>query len=504
MIRIGGTRVQMQEQEAEQRKTNFLSVPYGYTRDEVIAEARRCIQCKGAPCEMDCPIKMRILDMIRAIARENFEEAFHIIKEDNSIPAVTGRVCPQESQCEGVCPLSAGGNGINIGKLEAFVADWARENKIKDHPQKAPDIKESIPGTVAPERSSLLSKLSKKIRRLRTGDKYPEKSDRENHSQRKVAIIGAGPAGITCAVDLRKLGFRVSLFEALHKAGGVLQYGIPAFRLPTEIVDYEVQYLDELGVDLKLNFFVGQNISFDELREEYDAIFIGSGAGAPLFMGINGENLKGVYSANEFLIRVNLMKSYKFTEFDTPIVCGDRVGVIGAGNVAMDAARCAKRLGAKEVYILYRRTKKESPARTEEIDHALEEGIILKELVAPKGFVGDDKGWLTGVELIQMKLGEPDLSGRRRPIPIEDSEYVMNIDTIVEALGTQPNRLFIDKAKGLEVDRWGLIRVDDDMQTNIPGVYAGGDACRGNATVILAMGDGRVAASAIHKSLSGT
>jgi homotetrameric NADPH-dependent glutamate synthase len=500
MIRIGGTRVPMREQEPEKRKTNFLSVPFGYNREEVIAEAQRCIQCQGAPCEKDCPINMRILDMIREIAGGNFAEAFTIIKEDNSIPAITGRVCPQESQCEGVCPLSAEGNGINIGKLEAFVADWARENEIKDTPHPVPAAEPARAEDSAPaQRGGLLGFFKRLIGRREAVKPRPEKS----LHRKKVAIIGAGPAGITCAVDLRKSGLQVTLFEALHKAGGVLQYGIPAFRLPTEVVDYEIQSLTEMGVDLRLNFFVGQNISFDELRKEYDAIFIGSGAGAPLFMRIGGENLKGVYSANEFLIRVNLMKSYKFTEFDTPIVCGDRVGVIGAGNVAMDAARCAKRLGAAEVTILYRRTKRESPARNEEIDHALEEGIILKELVAPKRFIGNSKGWLTGVELIKMRLGEPDLSGRRRPIPIEDSEFVMEIDTIVEALGTQPNRLFIDKAEGLEVDRWGLIKVDDDMQTNIPGVYAGGDACRGNATVILAMGDGRRAAASISQSLAG-
>jgi homotetrameric NADPH-dependent glutamate synthase len=502
MIPIGGKRVPMREQEARQRNANFLSVPFGYNRQEAVEEARRCLQCKGAPCEKDCPINMRILDMIREISRENFEKAFTIIKEDNSIPAVTGRVCPQESQCEGVCPLSAGGNGINIGKLEAFVADWARENNIKDHSQKPPRTGGSLSGAAESKRPGPLLNLFKRIFGLRIDAGHSAKPDQKDPGERKVAIIGTGPAGITCAVDLRKLGFRPTLFEALHKAGGVLQYGIPAFRLPTEIVDYEIQYLDELGIDLKLNFFVGQNISFSELREEYDAIFIGSGAGAPLFMRIEGENLKGVYSANEFLIRINLMKSYKFTEYDTPIVCGDRVGVIGAGNVAMDAARCAKRLGAREVYILYRRTKKESPARIEETDHALEEGIILKELVAPKRFVGNSQGWLTGVELIRMELGEPDLSGRRRPIPIEGSEFIMEIDTIVEALGTQPNRLFIDKAGGLEVDRWGLIKVDENMQTNIPGVYAGGDACRGNATVILAMGDGRAAAAAIHRSLT--
>jgi glutamate synthase (NADPH/NADH) small chain len=399
--------------------------------------------------------------MIRAIAEGDFQKAFLVAKEDNCIPAITGRVCPQESQCEGVCPLFQQGNGINIGKLEAFVADWARKNEIKE-------------------------------------------SIRIRERPGRVAVIGSGPAGISCAVDLRKYGYRVTLFEALHKAGGVLQYGIPAFRLPTDTVDFEISYLDEIGVDLKLNFFVGQNIDFSELRREYDAIFIGTGAGAPLFLRIEGENLKGVYSANEFLIRVNLMKSYNFLDFDTPIVCGDRVGVIGAGNVAMDAARCAKRLGAKEVYILYRRTQKESPARLEEIHHALEEGIVIKELVSPKKIVGDKKGWVKGIELFRMKLSEPDKSGRPRPIIIDGSEFVMEIDTIVEALGTQPNRLFLSKAAGLEVASWGLIKVDKNLKTNIDGVYAGGDAVRGNATVILALGDGRRAARAIHRQISAS
>lgn len=504
MIHIGGKRVPMREQESELRKSNFLSVPLGYSEEEVIREAQRCIQCSGAPCEKDCPINMRILDMIREIAVGDFKKAFFIIKEDNSIPAITGRVCPQESQCEGVCPLAVEGNGINIGKLEAFVADWARENDIKDRPGQISRKNRSEDIHPLETRRKIPVKWWQKLMGGKEKPKHPELREQKAHREKRVAIIGSGPAGITCAVDLRKYGIQVTLFEALHKAGGVLQYGIPAFRLPSEIVDHEIRYLDELGVDLKLNFFVGQNISFSELQDEYDAIFIGSGAGAPLFMGIEGENLKGVYSANEFLIRVNLMKSYKFTEFDTPIICGDRVGVIGAGNVAMDAARCAKRLGSREVYILYRRTKKESPARIEETDHALEEDIILKELVAPKRFVGNSEGWLTGVELIQMELGEPDLSGRRRPIPIEGSEFIMPMDTIVEALGTQPNRLFIEKAEGLEVDRWGLIKVDDDMRTNIPGVYAGGDACRGNATVILAMGDGRRAAAAIQKQIANT
>lgn len=459
MIEIGGKRISMREQRIKERKKNFRSVPYGYNEEEVMKEAQRCIQCSGIPCETDCPINMKILEMIREIAYGNFEKAFFIVKEDNHIPAITGRVCPQESQCEGVCPLFQRKSGINIGKLEAFVADWARENGVKEDIH----IKER-PG--------------------------------------KVAIVGSGPAGISCACDLRRSGYQVTLFEALHKAGGVLQYGIPAFRLPREVVDYEINYLNEIGVDVKLNFFVGQNIRFNELRKNFDAIFLGTGAGAPLFMKIEGENLKGVYSANEFLIRVNLMKAYNFLEYDTPIVSGEMVGIIGAGNVAMDAARSAIRLGAKKVYILYRRTKKEAPAREEEIQHALEEGVILKELVAPKKVIGDDDGWLKEVELFKMELGEVDKSGRPRPIKVEGSEFRMKLNTFVEALGTKPNMLFLSRAPELEVDPWGLIKVDENLKTNVERVYAGGDAIRGNATVILALGDGRKAAKSIHERLS--
>ena len=459
MIKIRGQRVPVRELSPEQRIKNFSSVPLGYSAEEAVAEARRCIQCRGAPCEVNCPIHLRVLDMIRAIATRQFKEAFFLLKEDNPIPAITGRVCPQESQCEGVCPLAQDGQGINIGKLEAFIADWARERGIKEE-------------MVIKERPH------------------------------RVAIIGSGPAGLICAYDLRRWGYQVTVFEALHKAGGVLQYGIPAFRLPTEVVDYEIALLEEIGVNFQLNFFVGQNIAFDELRHKYEAIFIGTGAGAPLFLGIEGEHLKGVYSANEFLIRVNLMKAYRFLEYDTPIVCGDRAGVIGAGNVAMDAARCARRLGAREVFILYRRTRKESPARVEEIHHALEEGVTWMELVAPKRILGDEQGWVRGIELVRMKLGEPDASGRPRPIPIEGSEFVLELDTVVEALGTTPNRLFLKHAPELAVNRWGLIQVDEKLQTNLKGVWAGGDAVRGNATVILALGDGRQAAAAIHRVLS--
>jgi len=448
----------MKEQRPKQRIRNFRSVPCGYTKEEVIAEAQRCIQCIHAPCEKMCPVQMEIKSMIREIVEGNIKQAFLIAKKDNAIPAICGRVCPQEEQCEGVCPLAQTGNGINIGKLEAFIADWAMENGVKEEFH----IKERL---------------------------------------EKVAVIGSGPTGISCAVDLRRYGYQVTVFEALHMAGGVLQYGIPAFRLPKNIVDYEISYLTEIGADLKLNHIVGQNIMVDELREKFSAIFIGTGAGAPQFLGIEGERLKGLYSANEFLFRTNLMKAYKFPEYDTPIVCGNAIGVIGAGNVAMDVARCALRLGAKNVYILYRRTKKESPARAEELQHALEEGVEFMELVNPKRAIGDKNGWVTAIEMFRMRLGEPDKSGRPRPIKIEGSEFIMKLDTIVESLGTKPNRLFLDMTPELETTKWGTIKVDADLMTNINGITAGGDAIRGNATVILALGDGRKAAKSIHEYL---
>lgn len=461
MIEIGGKRIPMREQDAKERIENFHSVPLGYSEEEVVGEAQRCILCLHAPCEAHCPVHMDIRGMIRKIAERDFRSAFLLIKRDNAIPAIAGRVCPQEAQCEGVCPLTqpGAGNGINIGKLEAFVADWAMESGIKEE------------------------------------FRIKEKTE-------KVAIVGSGPAGISCAVDLRKYGYRVTVFEALHMAGGVLQYGIPAFRLPRDILDYEIKYLDELGVDVKLNHIVGQNVEFKELRKEYDAIFIGTGAGAPRFMRIEGERLKGVYSANEFLIRTNLMKAYAFPEYDTPVVCGERVGVIGAGNVTMDSARCARRLGAKEVHILYRRTMKESPARDEEIHHTLEEGIVFHELVNPTRILSDDEGWVRGIELIRMRLSEPDESGRPRPIPMEGSEFTMELDTVVEAIGNEPNRLFLDRTPELEAERWGALKVDENLMTNVEGVFAGGDAIRGGATVILALGDGRQAAKSIHEHIS--
>ncbi len=460
MAKINKTRVPMREQPAEERIKNFDSVPLGYTDEEAMAEAQRCIQCKDPSCETECPVNMKIRAMIEKVAEGNFEEAFLIAKEDNPIPAISGRVCPQEDQCEGVCTMGKKADAINIGKLGAFLGDWAMQNGV-------------------------------------TEELHIEERNE------KVAVIGSGPAGISCAVDLRKLGYRVTLFEALHIAGGVLQYGIPAFRLPKDIVDYELSYLQKIGVDLRLNNIVGQNIKFDELRWEFDAIFIGTGAGAPRFLGIEGEKLMGVYSANEFLIRVNLMKAYKFPEYDTPIVCGDSVGVIGAGNVAMDAARCAVRLGAREVYILYRRTKQESPARDEELEHALEEGVIFEELVNPTRVLGSEDGWVTGIEMVRMELGELDDSGRPRPVKIEGGEFTMELDTVVNALGTLPNRLFLDRTPELETTPRGAIKTDEKLMTNVKGVFAGGDAMSGGATVIQALGEGKRAAASIHGYLSG-
>ncbi|MCK5808446.1 NADPH-dependent glutamate synthase [bacterium] len=449
-------RVPMREQAPEERIKNFDSVPLGYSKEEAIEEAARCIQCKNPTCESGCPVRMKIKEIIDKIAHEDFKGAFLLSKQDNAVPAMTGRVCPQEEQCEGVCVLGKKGDPINIGKLFAFVADWARESNIVDQPE----IKEN---------------------------------------GKKVAIVGAGPAGITCAVDLRKMGYQVTMFEALHLAGGVLQYGIPAFRLPRDVVDYELAFLEEIGVDIQVNRIVGQNVGFDELREEYDAVYLATGAGAPKFMKIPGEKLKGVYSANEFLIRVNLMKAYQFPDWDTPIICGDKVGVIGCGNVALDAARAAKRLGSKEVYILYRRTKATAPARNEEIHHAVEEGIIFQEMTCPSKMVGDKDGWLTHINLIKTRFQGLDRSGRPKPVNIDDSEFEMELDTLIVALGTTPNRLFLNNAPELDTFDWGGIKTGDNFETNLPGVFAGGDALNGGSTVIAAMGNGRDAAVAIDE-----
>ena len=458
--KISKVRVPMREQPPEQRIRNFDEVPYGYSEEEAVAEAQRCLICKNPCCESKCPVYINIREVLAFIAEGKFKEAYMLLMRDNAIPGITGRVCPQEEQCEGACIMGRTGDAINVGKLETFAADWARRNGIIE--------------TVCIE-----------------------------ESPRKVAIVGSGPAGISCAADLRKKGYQVTMYEALHMAGGVLQYGIPAFRLPKDIVDYELSHLEKMGVTIALNTVVGQSIPFKELRQRFDAIFLGTGAGAPRFMGIPGERINGVYSANEFLIRVNLMKAYKFPEYDTPIICGKRVGVVGAGNVAMDSARCARRLGSEEVSIIYRRTIKESPARQEEIHHAKEEGIVFSELINPVRVLSDEKGWLTGVELVKMELRDPDSSGRPRPVEVKGSNFVMELDTLILALGSLPNRMFLERAPELQVHSWGGIKVDASMMTTVPGVFAGGDSITGGATVIAALGQGRKAALSIHKYLSG-
>lgn len=449
-------RVPMPELSVEKRITTFDEVPLGYSKEQAIIEAKRCLQCKEPPCIKKCPVQVNVKEFVKELATGNLNDAFFKIKQDNPIPAIAGRVCPQESQCEGACTLGKAGAAINIGKLESFLGSWAMAERVRDN-----------------------------------------FSIKENG--KKVAIIGSGPSSISCAVDLRKYGYKVSMFEALHKAGGVLQYGIPEFRLPKKIVDEELAYLMEIGVNIRLNHIVGQNVSFKELRNDYDAIYVGTGAGASFFVGIEGEELNGVYSANEFLIRTNLMKAYDFPEYDTPLVVGKKVGVIGSGNVAMDSARSARRFGS-EVYVLYRRTKDCCPAREEELRHALEEGIHFIELVAPKKILGKD-GWVKGIELQRMKLGKPDRKGRPRPEKIEGSEFIMELDTVIEAIGTTPNRLFLRTVPELKTTANGFISVDDKLM-NVEGVYAGGDAISGGATVIEALGEGRKAAKSIHEYLS--
>jgi glutamate synthase (NADPH/NADH) small chain len=451
-------RVPMREQPVEERIHNFDEVPLGYSREEAVEEATRCLQCSNPPCMDHCPVLVDVKKFVKEIAEERFRDAYTTLKQSNPIPSIAGRVCPQEHQCEGACTLGRAGQPINIGKLEAFIGDWAMDNGLE----------EPLGAARRPE---------------------------------KVAVIGSGPSGISCSVDLRKHGYQVTVYEALHKPGGVLQYGIPEFRLPKNTVDRELKYMEKLGVTVNLNRIVGLNTTFEEILEEYDGIYVCTGAGAPRFMRIPGEELNGVYSANEFLIRTNLMKAYKFPEeYDTPIVVGKKVAVIGAGNVAMDAARCALRYGA-ETHLLYRRTQREAPARAEEFEHAVQEGVVFRELVNPVRINGRD-GWVQSLDIIKMELGEPDESGRRSPIPVEGSRFREHFDTVVEALGTQPNRLFLNRAGGLNVNRLGGIQVDDDLQASIPGVFAGGDSISGGATVIQALGEGRTAAKSIHRYLS--
>ena len=448
---------EMPSQAPDVRNKNFLEVALGYTEEQALDEAQRCLHCKNKPCVAGCPVGIHIPDFIAKVAEGDFEGAYQIITQQSSLPAVCGRVCPQETQCEQKCVRGIKGEPVAIGRLERFVADWHNQHVTE----------------------------------------APVKPASNGH---KVAVVGSGPSGLTCAGDLAKKGYEVTVFEALHTAGGVLVYGIPEFRLPKDIVQKEIDGLKALGVDVQTNMVIGRVLSIDELLEQgYEAVFIGSGAGLPRFMNIPGENLKGVYSANEFLTRVNLMKAYQ-PGSDTPIEHAKRVAVVGGGNVAMDAARCAKRLGAEEVFIVYRRSEKELPARAEEVEHAKEEGIVFHLLNNPTQILGDENGNVKGMECIRMELGEPDASGRRRPVEVPGSEFTLDVDCVIMAIGTSPNPLIKSTTQGLETQKWGGIIVNEETGlTSREGVYAGGDAVTGAATVILAMGAGKTAATAIDQ-----
>ena len=457
MANMSSKKVPIPEQDPQVRSRNFSEVSLGYTEEMAVEEAQRCLNCKHKPCMSGCPVNVRIPEFITLIAAGEFEKAYETIYETNSLPAICGRVCPQETQCEQKCVRGIKGEPVAIGRLERFAADWYMKN---------------IQRTV--------------VKTPRNG--------------KRVAVIGSGPAGLTCAGDLAKMGYDVTVFEAFHKAGGVLVYGIPEFRLPKDLVKKEIEALKALGVEIRTNMVIGKTLTIDELFDEgYEAVFIGSGAGLPTFLGIPGENLNGVYSANEFLTRINLMKAYTFPQSDTPVKCGRNVAVVGGGNVAMDAARSAKRLGAENVYIVYRRSEEEMPARVEEIHHAKEEGIIFKFLTNPLRILGDDKGWVCGMECVNMDLGEPDASGRRRPVPIEGSEHVIDVDIAIIAIGTSPNPLIRSTTSGLDTNKWGCIVADENGRTSREGVFAGGDAVTGAATVILAMGAGKNAAKAMDE-----
>ena len=455
-------KVPVREQEPQVRAANFDEVCLGYNKEEAMEEAARCLNCKNAQCIKGCPVSIDIPGFVSAIKEGEFEDAYQVLSKSSALPAVCGRVCPQESQCEGKCIRGIKGEPVSIGKLERFAADWARENGIKPQP--------------ASEKKG-----------------------------RKVAVIGSGPAGLTCAGDLAKMGYDVTVFEALHEPGGVLIYGIPEFRLPkSEVVAKEIENVKSLGVKIETNVVIGKAGTIDELMEEegFEAVFIGSGAGLPKFMGIPGEQANGVFSANEFLTMNNLMKAFK-EEYDTPIMKGKKVAVVGGGNVAMDAARTALRLGA-EVHIVYRRSESELPARVEEVHHAKEEGIIFDLLTNPKEILVDENGWVKGMTCIRMELGEPDESGRRRPVEVAGSEFDLELDTVVMSLGTSPNPLISSTTKGLDVNRWQCIVAEEENgATSKPGVFAGGDAVTGAATVILAMGAGKAAAKGIDEYLSG-
>ncbi len=459
MANMSMTKNPIPEQEPLVRNKNFDEVALGYTEEIAIDEAKRCLNCRQHPCVSGCPVNVRIPEFIAKVAEGEFEEAYKIITSTNSLPAVCGRVCPQEHQCEGKCVRGIKGESVGIGRLERFVADWHAAHADPN------------------------AKVEKPV-----------------SNGHRVAVVGSGPAGLTCAGDLARMGYEVAVYELFHKAGGVLVYGIPEFRLPKAIVAREVAALEEMGVKIVTDAVIGRAISIDELltEEAFEAVFLGSGAGLPRFLGIPGENLLGVYSANEFLTRINLMKAYR-EDYDTPIKHHKCVAVVGAGNVAMDAARCAKRLGAEHVYVVYRRGMEEVPARKEEVHHAQEEEVEFKLLTNPVRVIGDEKGYVTGIECIKMELGEPDEKGRRRPMPVEGSNFVLEVDAMIDALGTSPNPLLRMTTPGLEADKHGCLIADEKGKTTHDGVFAGGDAVTGAATVILAMGAGKTAATAIDE-----
>jgi len=444
------------EQDPKKRCTNFDEVALGYTEEMALKEAERCLDCKKPKCIDGCPVLIDIPGFIREVAKKNYRRAFEILKKDNALPAVCGRVCPQEAQCEKTCITAKKLDPVGIGRLERFVADWAIKQGWEDAPEITPNGK-------------------------------------------KVAIVGSGPAGLACAGDLVRAGCEVTIYEALHMPGGVLKYGIPEFRLPNEVIDIEIDALKKLGVKIECDKIIGRIFTIPQMMEEkgFDAVFVGTGAGAPRFANIPGENLNGLFSANEYLTRVNLMSGYRFPDHDTPVGMGSRVAVIGAGNTAMDACRVSLRMGAEKVWCVYRRTIKESPARVEELHHAMEEGVEFHWLTAPVALHGDENGWVKSMECMKMELGEPDDSGRRRPVPIGGSNFMFEADTVVYALGTNANPIIAGTTPGLKVNKWGYIEVDENQMTSVPGLFAGGDIVTGAATVILAMGAGRQAAKGI-------
>jgi glutamate synthase (NADPH/NADH) small chain len=457
--KVQKTAVPIPKQAPGARRRNFNEVALGYTEEQALAEASRCLQCPKPQCVSGCPVEIDIPAFIKLMKEKQFDEAIKKIKEKNCLPAICGRVCPQEEQCQKFCLLGKVGDPVSIGRLERFLADWKRQTGIAC-------------------------------------------AENTRSTGKRVAIIGAGPAGLTAAADLVKFGHAVVIFEALHYPGGVLMYGIPEFRLPKSIVQAEAEYVKKLGVEIHVNCLVGRTFTIPELLTKgFDAVFVGTGAGLPQFLGIPGENLGGIYSANEFLIRVNLMKAYTFPQCDTPIRMGKKVAVIGGGNVAMDSARSALRLGAEEVCIVYRRSREELPARKEEIENAEEEGIVFKFLTNPVRFIGDEQGWVKAMECISMELGPPDESARRRPVPIKGSEFTMDTDTVIVAIGRTPNPIIQRTTEGLAVTKWSTIVVNENGKTSLEGVYAGGDIVTGEATVISAMGAGKKAARAIHKYL---